>query len=87
MKFSFIFLFIIFIPSLVFGSEYKLEKLISDLNKPWGMSFIDNNNLIVTQKSGDILKINLNTKSYPINRDWGTLNKQTPSICNKPRLF
>jgi len=63
MKFNIIFLFIIFIPSLVFGSEYKLEKLISDLNKPWGMSFIDNNNLIVTQKSGDILKINLNTKS------------------------
>ena len=41
------------------ASEYKLEKVISGLNKPWGMSFINDNELFLTQKSGEILKINL----------------------------
>ena len=44
------------------ASEYKLEKVISGLNKPWGMSFINDNELFLTQKSGEILKINLTTK-------------------------
>ncbi len=52
------------------ASEYKLEKVISGLNKPWGMSFINDNELFLTQKSGEILKINLITKevkNYPHN--------------------
>ena len=52
------------------ASEYKLEKVISGLNKPWGMSFINDNELFLTQKSGEILKINLTTKevkNYPHN--------------------
>ena len=44
------------------ASEYKLKKVISGLNKPWGMSFINDNELFLTQKSGEILKINLTTK-------------------------
>ena len=39
------------------ASEYKLEKVISGLNKPWGMSFINDNELFLTQKSGEILKL------------------------------
>ena len=39
------------------ASEYRLEKVISGLNKPWGMSFINDNELFLTQKSGEILKI------------------------------
>ena len=31
----------------VFASDYKLEQVISNLNKPWGMSFIDNDNILV----------------------------------------
>ena len=56
-------LFFLFLPFFAFAFDYKLEKVISNLNKPWGMSFIDDDNILVTQKSGDILKINLNTKS------------------------
>ena len=61
MKFftSIIFLFLTF---NLHASEYKLEKVISGLNKPWGMSFINDNELFLTQKSGEILKINLTTK-------------------------
>ena len=63
MKLCRIIIFLIFSPSLLLASDYKLEKVISNLNKPWGMSFIDNENILLTQKSGEILKINLNTQS------------------------
>ena len=57
--FSFIFLFS---TQIVYSETYTLDKVSIDLVKPWGMSFIDDENLLVTQKSGEILKINLTTK-------------------------
>ena len=56
--FSFIFLYSIHIAH---SESYTLDKVSIDLVKPWGMSFIDDENLLVTQKSGEILKINLTT--------------------------
>ena len=47
------------------ASDYKLEKVISGLNKPWGMSFINDNELFLTQKSGEILKIEKLPNSKP----------------------
>ena len=61
MKF-FISIIFLFLTINLNASEYKLEKVISGLNKPWGMSFINDNELFLTQKSGEILKINLTTK-------------------------
>ena len=61
MKF-FISIILLFLTINLNASEYKLEKVISGLNKPWGMSFINDNELFLTQKSGEILKINLTTK-------------------------
>ena len=57
--FSFIFLFS---THIAYTETYSLDKISIDLVKPWGMSFIDDENLLVTQKSGEILKINLATK-------------------------
>ena len=57
--FSFIFLYSI---QIAHSESYILDKVSIDLVKPWGMSFIDDENLLVTQKSGEILKINLATK-------------------------
>ena len=56
-----IFIYSLFI-SISYASEYKLEKVIDNLTKPWGMSFINDNELFLTQKTGEILKINLKTK-------------------------
>ena len=42
-------------------TEFKLEKIAEDLNYPWAITFIDNNNLIVTEKPGGLYKINTNT--------------------------
>ena len=44
------------------SDEPKLEELIKGLDSPWSFSFIDNKNILVTEKSGNILKINLINK-------------------------
>ena len=56
-----IFIYSLFI-SISYASNYKLEKVIDNLTKPWGRSFINDNELFLTQKTGEILKINLKTK-------------------------
>ena len=44
------------------SDEPKLEELIKGLDSPWSFSFIDNKNILITEKSGNILKINLINK-------------------------
>lgn len=41
--------------------KFKLERVIDNLSYPWGMSFIDEAHLLVTEKHGSLLKINVNT--------------------------
>ncbi|MBS91562.1 MAG: glucose dehydrogenase [Rickettsiales bacterium] len=39
-------------------SKYKLSKVSEGLDFPWGMTFIDDENLLITEKKGRLLKIN-----------------------------
>ena len=41
------------------NSIFKLEKISNGLNYPWGITFIDENNLVVTEKNGGLKKINI----------------------------
>ena len=41
---------------------FKLSEFIKGLNYPWGITFIDKENLIITEKNGGILKVNIVTK-------------------------
>ena len=43
-------------------TNFKLNELIDGLNYPWGMTFIDKDNLIITEKDGGLLKINIISK-------------------------
>lgn len=43
------------------GMELKVEKIIDDLGVPWGMTFISENKLLVTERSGSVLLIDLDT--------------------------
>lgn len=61
MKKLFIFLFL-FNYSNLYSSEIKFEKIFGDLNKPWSLSFIDRDNVIITEKKGKLLIFNLNNK-------------------------
>ena len=46
----------------VLSDEPNLKEDINGLNSPWSFSFINENKILVTEKSGNILLIDLNTK-------------------------
>ena len=62
MKKLIIFLFL-FTFSNSYSSEIQFEKIFDDLNKPWSLSFIDKENLIITEKTGKLLSLNLKNKN------------------------
>ena len=61
MKKFFIFL-LLFKFTNIYASEFKLEKVYDGLNKPWSLSFIDSSNIILTEKAGRLLTLNLKNK-------------------------
>ena len=52
--------------------ELKLEEIITGLNNPWSLSFMTEENILITEKSGNLLKINLTNKK--INKFTHNLN-------------
>ena len=64
MKKLIIFLFL-FNFSKLYSADIKFEKIYGDLNKPWSLSFIDNENVIITEKSGKLFTLNLKYKKNP----------------------
>ncbi len=74
MKKLFIFLFL-FNFSNLHSSEIKFEKIIDVLNKPWSISFIDKENIIITEKTGKLFFLNLkNKKINEINHNLSIIN-------------
>ena len=63
-KFSFLIFFILFFSSNSFSQDYNFKKLVK-LDEPWGSSFLNDNELIVTEKIGKIkiIDVNLNKVS------------------------
>ena len=43
--------------------EFNVETVLSQLDHPWGMSFLPNGDLLITQRSGKLLLANLRTGS------------------------
>jgi len=58
MKKLFIFLFF-FVSTNLYAIEVKLEKIVDSFDKPWSLSFIDHENVIITEKSGKLYSLNL----------------------------
>ncbi|MDB4189477.1 PQQ-dependent sugar dehydrogenase [Candidatus Pelagibacter sp.] len=52
---------LIFFSSKSFSENYKFSKII-ELNEPWGSSFINNDEIIITEKNGKIKIINVVSK-------------------------
>ena len=59
-KFFFLIFFILFFSSNSFSQDYNFKKLVK-LDGPWGSSFLSDNELIVTEKSGKIKIIDVNS--------------------------
>ena len=45
------------------AADFKLERIIRDLDSPWSLSFIDSQNFIITEKPGKIKLVNLKEKT------------------------
>ncbi len=60
-KLFFVIIFFIFFSTNLFSQNLKFKKLVA-LNDPWGSSFLNNKELIVTEKSGKIKIINISQK-------------------------
>ena len=44
------------------ADDFKLEKVIKGFDSPWSLTFINNQNLLVTEKPGNIKFVNLKEK-------------------------
>ena len=62
--FNKIFLIVLLSFSFVKGKniEYKVEEVISNLNVPWGMAFLNDKEMIINQKNGWVFILNIETK-------------------------
>jgi len=70
MKSFIFFILILFIPISVHSEEVKLIEVAKRLAEPWGMTFVDDNNLLITEKTGDIVRVDMKTgKKHPIKHE------------------
>ena len=51
---------------LFYSSEIKLIKIFDGLNKPWSLSFVDENIILITEKPGNLLIVNLKNKTKSV---------------------
>ena len=60
LKFSFFFL--ILFSKASYAADFKLEKIL-DLKDPWSLTFINKDELLITEKEGEIIYFNINNKT------------------------
>jgi len=46
----------------IFANEPKLDQIINGLDNPWSLTFLDDDRVLITEKSGNILLVNFNNK-------------------------
>ena len=70
----FLLIFFLFFSSISYSDEYSLTK-ITKLEEPWGSTFINNDELIITEKDGKIKIININSKNtFEVKHNLNVLN-------------
>ena len=57
-----VFSIIFHISTNVYAQEFKLEKIVDGLDEPWSLSFIDKENMLITEKPGKLYSFNLKNK-------------------------
>jgi quinoprotein glucose dehydrogenase len=61
-KITFIALLYFFQVLNIFANESKLDQIINGFDNPWSLTFLDNDRVLITEKSGNILLVNFNNK-------------------------
>ena len=65
-----LFFFLALFSTTVFSEEIKLIEITKRLSEPWGMTFVDDNNLLITEKTGGIVRIDMITgEKFPIEHE------------------
>jgi len=65
-----LFLIIFFVNPSYSEDNIRLLEISKNLNEPWGMTFIDDNNLLITEKTGEIIRIDIETgKKFSIDHE------------------
>ena len=59
MKIYYLIIIFIFNFSITSAEEFKLIKITDDLKSPWSLSFINQNEALITEKPGNIMHINI----------------------------
>ena len=59
MKIYYLIIIFIFNFSITIAEEFKLIKITEDLKSPWSLSFINQNEALITEKPGNIIHINI----------------------------
>ena len=49
--------------SNLFAFEVKLEKIVDGMNKPWSLSFVNQNSILFTEKKGKLFHLDLKNKT------------------------
>ena len=60
-KYFLLIIFFLLFPSKGYSNNYAFTKII-ELDEPWGSSFINNDEIIITEKSGKIKVVNFVSK-------------------------
>ena len=44
------------------AEDFKLTKIIKDFDSPWSLSFVSQNEVLITEKPGNIINVNIENK-------------------------
>ena len=45
------------------ADDFKLERIVEGIDSPWSLTFLDSQNLLITEKHGNIKFVNLKKKN------------------------
>ena len=62
MKFSFVIIFFLLLTKIANGNEYNFKKIVP-LDKPWGSTFINDDQILLTEVGGKIKLVNIKSKN------------------------
>ena len=61
-RISIFFLIFFYFSTNVYAQLFRLEKIIDGLDEPWSLSFVNNENILITEKPGKLYSFNLKNK-------------------------
>ena len=81
------FIIIFFVTPVSSDEKFKLIEISKKLTEPWGMTFVDDNNLLITEKTGGIIRVDMKTGEKIHPRTAGKLCEENAIYLGKDKVF